>query len=66
VKWGRLRARSLAFEVPAGARMRSAAVTLDGKKLEAKTEQKAAGVTLTASQDMVIGTGQALAVQISW
>jgi len=64
VKWGRLNGRTLALEVPDGAVVRNASVTLAGREIEGKVAQDGARVVLTASEDVIVKAGQAIVVDM--
>ena len=66
VKWGKLRLKSLAFDLPAGARAQSVKVAASGKELDAACQIKGERATITLDKDAIIGTDQSLVVTISF
>ncbi len=62
LKWGRLRIRTLVFELPHGARLVNLSVTAAGKKIEAQAKQDAEQVTIALRQDATIARDQAMNV----
>jgi len=65
VKYGRLKGRTLALEVPKGAKVQSASATLDGRKIEGKVKQDAARVLFIADKDVIAKAGQAIVVEMT-
>ena len=65
VKHGSLRLRKLAFEVPAVKAVR-ATLALSGENKSARVTQKAQRVQIALDDQLVVGPGQALDVQLSW
>ncbi|HVO34810.1 MAG TPA: GH116 family glycosyl hydrolase [Gemmatimonadales bacterium] len=66
MRWGRLRLRTMALELPERAALKEAVVTVDGRRLAAAVAQQGRRVTLTAAQDVVIGAGSHLEVVLHW
>jgi len=66
VSWGRLWVRSLALQLPEGANLRRATVTLDGEQVPMATRQGGSRVTLSADADVPVGTGSVLRVEMRW
>jgi len=64
VKWGKLRLKSLAFDLPAGTRAKNVKVTISGKKLDANHRTKGERVTITLNEPAVISTDQSLVITI--
>ena len=64
VRWGRLSGRTLAFEVPDGAKVQDTSVTLAGREIEGKVTQDGARVVLTANEDVTVKAGQAIVVEM--
>ena len=64
--WGRLRARTLVFELPGDAAEAKAVVTAAGKKVDARATRQGQRVTLTLDNDVVIETGQAIETVLTW
>jgi hypothetical protein len=66
VKWGRLRLRTLAVELPKDARLSETSVTLGGRKLEARTVQEGVSVSIELTSEAVIGSNEALNVTLKF
>ena len=66
VRWGRVRLRSAALDLPDGARLREAVVTLDGVPVAAAAEQEGRRVTLRAEGDVLVSAGSVLRVELRW
>ena len=66
LRWGRLRLRSLALDLPPKARLRRATVTRDGATVPAAVEHDGARVQLRFDPDVVVDAGSALAVELRW
>jgi non-lysosomal glucosylceramidase len=66
VRWGRLRLRTVALELPEGAALTEATVTLDGERVPVTARQDGRRVTASMPRDVVVGTGQALHVVSRW
>ena len=64
MRWGRLRLKTLAFEMPAGSEPQKVAVKLDGAAANASHSVKGNRVTITFA-DVVVNEGKALTVVIS-
>jgi uncharacterized protein (DUF608 family) len=64
LKWGKLRARSLAFEVGEGFRPGQAAVTVDGKAVAASHSLEGRRLTVTLSAETVLAAGQKMEIVI--
>ena len=65
LKWGRLRARTLAFEVPANERPASVRVTVNGKPASAQHTITGRRVLITLAADVRIAANQSLEVTIA-
>jgi len=65
VKSGRLRARSIALQVPEGAKVQSAAATLAGRKLKGKITQEGVRVVFTTPEDTIVKAGQTIVVELT-
>jgi len=65
VKHGSLRLRELAFEVPAPKAVR-ATLSVGGQNKSARVTQKGPRVQIALDDELVVGPGQALDVQLSW
>jgi len=66
VAWGRLRVRTLVFEVPAGAGDVAAAVTVAGKPVKATAARSGPRVTLTLADDAVVEAGKGVEAVLTW
>ncbi len=66
VAWGRLRARTLVFEVDKGAGEVKAAVTAAGRKVDAKVTRDGARVTLALAAPVEVGRGEAVEAALTW
>ncbi|MCX5685664.1 MAG: GH116 family glycosyl hydrolase, partial [Planctomycetota bacterium] len=66
VKWGKLSARSLRFEVPENAGAVKAEVTAAGRKAAAKVVRDGAGVTLSLAEPVTVSRGEKLEVVLTW
>jgi uncharacterized protein (DUF608 family) len=64
LKWGRLRLKTLAFQLPAGAKPQQVAVTLAGKPLAATHAVEGDRITISLAADATIQAGQTLEVAI--
>ncbi len=64
VKWGRLRLKALAFDLPAGATAGSVSVSCAGKRLQADFRMKASRVVITLGKEAIARTGQAFEIEI--
>jgi len=65
LRWGQLRLRSRAFELPTGAKLAGSAVSLAGSKIEAKFAQEGTRVTLTLAEDAILAAGRTLEVLLT-
>jgi non-lysosomal glucosylceramidase len=65
VKWGKLRLKTLALQLPEGAKLDQATVALMGHPVEAEAQQAGRRVTLTLAVPAVVEQGQALAVEMT-
>jgi uncharacterized protein (DUF608 family) len=66
VRWGALRVRSLALDLPVGVVLEDAAVTLDGAPVVSVAEQHGRRVTVTVAEDVVVHAGGELRVGLRW
>ena len=66
VQWGRVRLRSVSLELPRGANLREASVTLGSERVAAAAEQDGRRVTLRADRDVLVGAGRTLRVELHW
>ena len=65
VKWGLLKGRTFALEVPKGAKVQNASAMLDGREIEGKVKQDAMRVLFIADEDVVAKAGQAIIVEMT-
>ena len=65
MKWGKLRLRSLAFVLPAGAKPTKVALRAAGKIVAAKHALAADRITLTLENELTLGAGESLEIVIS-
>jgi uncharacterized protein (DUF608 family) len=66
IGYGRLRLRSLSLELPAGAMLEEASVTLDDASVASTAAQDGRRVTLTTAEDTLVPAGSRLHVRLSW
>jgi hypothetical protein len=66
VAWGRLRARTLVFEVDKGAGEVKAAVTAAGRKVDAKVTRDGPRVTIALAAPVEVGRGEAVEAALTW
>ncbi|MBE3068773.1 MAG: hypothetical protein IMZ66_00910 [Planctomycetes bacterium] len=66
VAWGRLKARTLVFEVPEGAAKVKATVTAAGRRAAATVRQDGPRVTLELAAPAEVGPGQAVEAALTW
>ena len=66
VRWGKLDLKTLAFVAPKEVSIKSVAVSLDGKPVDASYTLEEARLVLALSNDVVVNEGGALEVSISW
>jgi uncharacterized protein (DUF608 family) len=66
VRWGRLRLRTVALELPERAALKEAVVTVDGRRLRAAVAQEGRRVTVQAARDVVVDAGGQLEVALHW
>jgi len=64
VKWGRLRLRSLAFDLPAGATAGTVSASCAGRKLRADFRMEGSRVRITLRKAAIAEAGQALEIEI--
>ncbi|MEA3367268.1 MAG: GH116 family glycosyl hydrolase, partial [Planctomycetota bacterium] len=64
--WGRLRARTLVFELPKDAGAAKVAVTAAGKAAGARLKREGQRVTLTLDRDVVVEAGEAVETVLTW
>ena len=60
VRWGKLRLKTLAFEVPEGFRVDRVAVSIAGQAIEGDKVQKGRRVEITLAREVLLGEGQRL------
>jgi non-lysosomal glucosylceramidase len=66
VKWGQVPARVISLEVPQGAKLRKAALTLNGKTINATATQEELKVVLKPSDAIILKEGGTLGIRLSW
>jgi hypothetical protein len=66
VRWGRVRVRTLLFEVPEGARVAKASVSAGGKEAAVEVRQEGRRVTLVLSEPLTVAADQAIDVALAW
>ena len=66
VKWGTLRARTLVFDLPAGAKLAKATVTAAGKAAPVTARQTGATVTLEFDKPVIVSAGAAIEAALTW
>jgi non-lysosomal glucosylceramidase len=66
LRWGRLRVRTVAVELPERARLVRAAVTLRGQRLPAAAAQDGRRVTVKTSEDVSLAAGDVLHLELHW
>jgi hypothetical protein len=66
LKWGRLRLRTLAFDLPPSVRARAASVTAAGRPVEAELRQSANRAVLRLAEPAAIQAGESLQVTIAY
>jgi len=59
---GKLRCRTLLFELPEASNVKDITVAVAGKKVEARAKQKDQGVTITLAQEATTNSGEAIEV----
>jgi len=64
VKWGRLKGRTIALEVPGGTKVRNTSITLAGRGIKVQVKQDGVRVVLTANKDVIVKAGQAIVVEM--
>lgn len=64
VKWGSLRLKALAFDLPAGATARTVSVSCAGRRLEADFRMEASRVNITLRKAAIAEAGQAFEIEI--
>jgi len=64
--WGRLRVRTLVFELPETAGEARATVTAGGKQVGARLSREGPRATLTLERDAAIEAGQAIETVLTW
>jgi uncharacterized protein (DUF608 family) len=64
VKWGKLPLRTLAFELPEGKKLGSAAVTRAGQAVQAEATQDGRRVTVALTEPVVLQPGEAIEVEL--
>ena len=64
VKYGKLRLKTLAFDLPAGAKAKQIHVTTAGKTLDNNHQMRESRITITPAETVTIPAGQSLSVQI--
>jgi uncharacterized protein (DUF608 family) len=66
VRWGKVRVRTLLFEVPEGAQVAKASVSVGGKDVAAGVRQEGRRVTLALSEPLTVAADQAIDVALAW
>jgi uncharacterized protein (DUF608 family) len=66
IKWGKLRAQTLRFEVPENAGAVKAEVTAAGRKAAAQVRRDGAGVTLSLAEPVTVSRGEKVEVVLTW
>jgi hypothetical protein len=66
VKWGHVPVRTFIVSIPDGKKLKSAALTLDGKALDAKSIQSDSRVVFTLSASTDIPAGKSLEAAVQW
>ena len=66
VKWGKLSARTLVFELPAGKKLRTATVNTAGKKIDATAKQDGLKVTLDLGKPITIIADRDVTITLEW
>lgn len=66
VRWGRVRLRSVALELPPRARLREATVTLDGAPVPAAAAQDGTRLLLRTEADVLVNAGSELRIALRW
>ncbi len=66
VKWGELRLKTLAFELPDGAKLGKTTVGFMGNQVKAEVQQEGRRVTLTLAVPAVVEHGQAIEVEMAY
>ena len=64
VKYGKLRLKTLAFDLPAGAKAKQIHVTTAGTTLDNNHQMRENRITITLAETVTIPAGQSLSVQI--
>jgi non-lysosomal glucosylceramidase len=65
VRWGQLRVKTLAFELPAGRRVDRMSVSSAGRPVVATHVQEGSRVIVTLTRETLLGEGQALEVELA-
>jgi len=65
VKWGRLTAKTLSFDLPDGVKLQETSVVVAGAPCRAAAKQDGRRVTITLDDDATIGVGQEIAVEMT-
>jgi uncharacterized protein (DUF608 family) len=66
LKWGKLRVRTLRFEVPENVGAVKAEVTAAGRKVAAQVRRDGTGVTLSLAESVTVSRGEGLEVVLTW
>jgi len=66
VRWGSLRVKTLAFEVPEGATVQETLVGIAGKEITNSFEQEARRVTIVLAENKTIEAGQKVEIRLTW
>lgn len=66
VKWGSLRVRKVALEMPAGVKAASVAVTVGAQPVDCAMNQEGCRVTVSLSQPVTIACDQTLSTRLRW
>ncbi|HUT94026.1 MAG TPA: GH116 family glycosyl hydrolase [Thermoguttaceae bacterium] len=65
VKWGQLRLKTLALELPEDALLAKASVLVAGRRVQADAKQEGRRVTLTLPKPVVLREGEAIEVEVT-
>ncbi|NQT83675.1 glucosylceramidase [bacterium] len=66
IKWGKLRVKTLVFELPDAAKLTNAAVAVAGKAVDAEAKQDGKQVTISLRREAIATRGDAIEVRMSF
>ena len=66
LKWGQLRLKSLALEVPAAAQVSTVRIQLDGRQLQHEFRRHGRRIAIDLATAQEIETGQKFDIQLTW